>query len=373
MSAVAPVSAPARATTKVEEALAEIRVGGTVVVADSRAGRSCGVLVTAAEQATSRSINFMAIEGRGLISVALDPARLRQLRLVRMGRENVRGRDFCVTVDSRWGNTTGISAADRAVTARALADPDTRPDELVSPGHVLPLATRAGGVLERPAVAEAAVDLVRLAGMSPAAVTCEVLTAAGEVAALADLRELASLHELPLLTVAELAASRRRRERLVVRGSEVRLPTDVGDFVAVGYQDLLDGGEHLALVLGDPSSHADPVVRLHRQCPAGDVFGSRRCSCAAELRRAEESIRAAGCGVIVYLRGGDDPARGFVEHLLELSREEGSGSPVRHRLGDREREIGEQILGDLGVGVDRPTALAAPTRARAAARARRRR
>jgi 3,4-dihydroxy 2-butanone 4-phosphate synthase/GTP cyclohydrolase II len=368
---VAPVSAPAESATKVEEALAEIRVGGTVVVADSHAGRPGGVLVTAAEQATSRSINFMATEGRGLICVALDPARLRQLRVPRMARENARGRDFCVTVDSRWGTTTGISAADRAVTARALADPDTRPGELVSPGHVLPLATRAGGVLERPAVAEAAVDLVRLAGMSPAAVTCEVLTATGEAAALADLRELALLHDLPLLTIAELATARRRRERLIVRGSEVRLPTGAADFTAIGYQDLHDGGEHLALVLGDPSAHADPPVRLHRQCPAGDVFGSPRCSCAVELRRAEESIRAAGCGVIVYLRRGDDPARGFVEHLLELSREDRSEPPVRHQLGEREREIGEQILSDLGV--ERATALAARSPARATARARRRR
>lgn len=336
----------------VADAVADIRVGRMVVVVDSPDRENEGDLLMAAEFATSKAINFMATHGRGLICAPLAAERLRELQVPPMVTENrdAHGTAFCVGVDSRWGTRTGISAADRAVTVRALADPDTRAADLRRPGHIFPLAGRPGGVLERAGHTEAGIDLARLAGAAPAAVICEILAPDGSMARLPELLEFAGRHGLKVLAISDLIAYRRRREKLIERAAEVRLPvaTASPEFRAVGYRDLIDGGEHLALVLGDVENHPAPLVRVHAQCVAGDVFGSRLCGCAAQLRRSQEMIVAEGCGAIVYLRGHESRGSGLVERLLTLAEGEPE-APTDAPPPRRDYGIGMQVLVDLGI------------------------
>jgi 3,4-dihydroxy 2-butanone 4-phosphate synthase/GTP cyclohydrolase II len=260
-----------------------------------------------------------------------------------------------VSVDHRDG-PTGISAADRALTIRALADQSTDPRRLVQPGLVFPLAYQHGGVLKRAGHTEASVDLAVLAGLSPAAVICEIASDDGTMARLPELLELAAGHRLPVLAITDLIAYRRRSETLVDRVSDARLPLAGGDFRAIGFRDRLDGREHVALVRGDLRSADAPLVRIHSECLTGDVFGSRRCDCGAELQLALERISEVGVGAVVYLTGHAGCDIGVVEKLRAYELQDAGLDTVDanvqlgHPADRRDYGIGMQILVDLGIG-----------------------
>ena len=288
----------------VEQSLEVIRRGRMIVVVDDEDRENEGDFIMAAEKATPENVNFMAREARGLICVSLPGERLDALGLSLMAPLNTaRFRTpFTVSVDLLRGTTSGSSAPDRALTIRALADARTRPEDMARPGHVFPLRAEAQGVLRRPGHTEAALDLVRLAGMKPAGVLCEILSPDGTMAKGAALERLARRHRLPLLTIRELIRYRYAHERLVKRLAGSRLPTRFGQFRVVVYESLVDGHHHVALVKGDPSKGGARLVRLHSQCLTGDVFGSLRCDCGEQMEAALARIEEEGSGVFLYLR-----------------------------------------------------------------------
>lgn len=339
----------------VERARAAIAAGEMVIVVDSADRENEGDLVMAAQHVRARDVHFMAVEGRGLVCVPMTAARLAALRIDPMVARNTdpAGTAFHVSVDVRAGTTTGISASDRALTLRALADPDSRAEDFSRPGHVFPLAARGGGVLERAGHTEAAVDLVKLAGLDPVAVICEIADSDGEMARMPTLVGFAERHGITLVTIADLVAYRRRTESLICRVGPARLPLPYGAFTAVGYRDKTDGCEHIALVHGDVAAADHVPVHVHTECVPGDVFGSLLCECGAQLQRAFDLIVDNGAGVVIYLREGHGRGR-----LLQCP-------PVRQRLDD----IETQILADLGVDPGAtalfPDPLDAPARVRA--------
>src|SRR5271169_1695294 len=290
-----------RTTTQfatIEEALEEIRAGRMVVVCDDENRENEGDLTLAAQFATPEAINFMAKEGRGLICLSLTSERCDELGLDLMAAKNESSFEtpFTITVEAREGVTTGISAHDRAHTIQVAIDPETRPHDLVQPGHVFPLKSRAGGVLERAGQTEAAVDLARLAGLNPAGVICEVMNDDGTMARVPDLVEYCLRHGLRMITVADLIAYRRRHDKLVERVVATRLPTAFGDFEAVGYRSLIDDKHHVALVKGEVAGASDVLVRVHSECLTGDVFHSLRCDCGEQLESALSMIEREGQG-----------------------------------------------------------------------------
>jgi 3,4-dihydroxy 2-butanone 4-phosphate synthase/GTP cyclohydrolase II len=345
-------------TATIDEAVAAIAAGRMVVVVDDEDRENEGDLIVAAEHATPEVMAFFVRHTSGLICASVTSDRADELDLPLMVSRNTESQRtaFTVTVDYRKGTTTGISATDRSLTARALVHPDTKPEDLARPGHLHVLRAREGGVLKRAGHTEAAVDLARMAGLSPAGVLCEVVTPDGlGMARLPELEAFAARHDLLLVTIADLIRHRRQRERLVRRAGSARLPTEYGEFRCVAYQSVLDHETHLAFVMGEPAGQDDVLVRVHSECLTGDVFGSRRCDCGAQLHSALRMIADEGLGAVIYLRGHEGRGIGIAHKLQAYELQDGGLDTVdaNVELGlpvdSREYGIGAQILVDLGI------------------------
>jgi 3,4-dihydroxy 2-butanone 4-phosphate synthase/GTP cyclohydrolase II len=289
----------------VEAAIETYRNGGMLLVMDDESRENEGDLLVAAEKADPAKIHFMVREGGGLICIAMTRERLARLGLSRMAPAGIGDSQrtaFMESVDAREGTTTGISAFDRARTIDVLMDEKTMPDDLLRPGHLFPLEAVEGGVLARPGHTEAAVDLARLAGLKPAGVICEVIGRDGQMARRKDLLEFSAVHRLPMVSIADLITYRQNFETLVVRERTIRMPTEQGAFQLHLYRYTPDREHHLALVLGNPLATEAPLVRVHSECMTGDVFGSLRCDCGAQLNQAMHRISEEGAGIVIYLR-----------------------------------------------------------------------